>query len=105
MATQLSVLSNFIGGETVASDGETDPVLNPATAEELAQAPNSTAEDVDRAVTAAREAFAGWSQTTPAQRAQALLALAALIEEHGEELARTEALNAGKPIAAVANDE
>jgi betaine-aldehyde dehydrogenase len=105
MATQLGVLSNFIGGEPVASGGETDPVLNPATAEELAQAPNSTAEDVDRAVTAARAAFAGWSETTPAQRAQALLALAALIEEHGEELARTEALNAGKPIAAVANDE
>ena len=54
---------------------------------------------------AARAAFAGWSTTTPAQRAPALLALADLIEDHAEEIARLEALNAGKPIAAVTNDE
>jgi betaine-aldehyde dehydrogenase len=98
-------LKNFIDGEQIASDGGSDPVLNPATGEELARASRSTPEDVDRAVGAARRAFAGWSQTTPAQRAQALLALAGKIEEHGEELARLEALNAGKPIAAVRGDE
>ena len=54
---------------------------------------------------AARRAFDGWSNTTPAQRSAALLALADLIEEHGEELARLEALNAGKPIEAATNDE
>jgi betaine-aldehyde dehydrogenase len=101
----VSTLENFIGGEQIASDGDSDPVLNPATGEELARASRSTPEDVDRAVGAARGAFAGWSQTTPAQRAQALLALADKIEEHGEELARMEALNAGKPIAAVRGDE
>jgi betaine-aldehyde dehydrogenase len=101
----VSTLENFIGGEQIASDGDSDPVLNPATGEELARASRSTPEDVDRAVGAARGAFAGWSQTTPAQRAQALLALANKVEEHGEELARMEALNAGKPIAAVRGDE
>ena len=50
-------------------------------------------------------AFDGWSNTTPAQRSQALLAIADLIEEHGEEIARLEALNAGKPIEAVRGDE
>jgi len=105
MATKASVLSNFIDGEPVSSDGETEPVLNPASGEEIAQAPNSTVEDVDRAVRAARAAFPSWSATTPAQRAQALLALADVLEAHGEELARMEALNAGKPLAAVANDE
>ncbi len=54
---------------------------------------------------AARGAFDGWSTTTPAQRSQALLALADLVEEHGEEIARLEALNAGKPIEAVTDDE
>ncbi len=98
-------LKNFIDGEQIASDGDSDPVLNPATGEELARASRSTPADVDRAVGAARKAFTGWSQTTPAQRAQALLALAGKIEEHGEELARLEALNAGKPIAAVRGDE
>jgi betaine-aldehyde dehydrogenase len=101
----MSTIKNFIGGEQIASDGEHDPVLNPATGEELARASRSTPADVDRAVRAARGAFAGWSQTTPAQRAQALLALADKIEEHGEELAHLEALNAGKPIEAVRNDE
>ncbi len=105
MATQIETLSNFIGGEPASSDGATEAVLNPATGEELARAHNSTAEDVDRAVRAARGAFEGWSQTTPAQRAAALLGLADTVEGHGEEIARLEALNAGKPIAAVQGDE
>jgi betaine-aldehyde dehydrogenase len=105
MATTLGTLSNFIAGERAPSDGETEAILNPATGEELARAHNSTPADVDRAVRAARAAFDGWSQTTPAQRASALLALADVIEEHGEEIARLEALNAGKPLAAVTNDE
>jgi betaine-aldehyde dehydrogenase len=105
MATTTKTLSNFIDGESVASGGDSEPVLNPSTGEELAQAPRSTPEDVDRAVRAARTAFGGWSQTTPAQRAEALLGMADVLEEHGDELARLEALNAGKPIEAVKDDE
>ncbi len=105
MASTSETLSNFIDGEQAPFEGETEAVLNPATGEELAQAPVSSPEDVDRAVRAARNAFGGWSTTTPAERSQALLALADLIEEHAEELARLEALNAGKPIEAVTNDE
>jgi betaine-aldehyde dehydrogenase len=105
MATTAETLRNFIDGEPVAHDGETEPVLNPATGEEIARAPRSSAEDVDRAVAAARRAFEGWSKTTPAERAQALLAIADVVEEHGAEIARLEALNAGKPIEAVTNDE
>ncbi len=105
MASTTEILGNFIDGERVACQGETEPIVNPATGEELARAPKSSAEDVDRAVQAARGAFEGWSSTTPAQRAHALLALADLIEEHGAEIARLEALNAGKPIEAVTNDE
>src|SRR5271154_3404758 len=106
MATQqLGVLGNLIDGEEVASEGETEAIFNPATGEELARAPISTPEEVDHAVRAARRAFAGWSEATPAQRAQALLDLAAMLEEHAEEIARLEALNAGKPLAAVENDE
>jgi betaine-aldehyde dehydrogenase len=105
MATTTGTLENFIDGERVPSEGEREPVLNPAIGAELARAPRSSAEDVDRAVKAARRAFAGWSQTTPAQRATALLALADLVDEHAAEIARLEALNAGKPLAAVAGDE
>ena len=105
MASTAQTLSNFVDGEPLAPDGDTEAVLNPATGEELARAPVSSAHDVDRAVKAARGAFEGWSQTTPAQRAQALLALADAIDEHAEEIARLEALNAGKPIEAVKSDE
>jgi betaine-aldehyde dehydrogenase len=102
----MRTLENFINGKFVApAGGETEPVLNPASAEAIARAPLSTAADVDAAVNAARSAFDGWSQTTPATRAEALLKLADAIEEHGEELAREEAINAGKPLAAVLGDE
>jgi betaine-aldehyde dehydrogenase len=105
MATRIETLSNFIDGERAPSDGDTEPILNPATGEELARAHNSTARDVDRAVRAARAAFPAWSAATPAERATALLGLADAIEGHAGELARLEALNAGKPLAAVTNDE
>jgi betaine-aldehyde dehydrogenase len=102
----MRTLENFIDGAfRPPVDGETEPVLNPATGETIAQAPLSRAADVDLAVAAARRAFAAWSQATPAARSGALLALADAVEDHGEELAREEATNAGKPLAAVRSDE
>jgi betaine-aldehyde dehydrogenase len=106
MATQTQTLRNFIAGEFVdPAGGETEPVLNPATGEVMGHAPLSSAEDVDRAVNAARDAFDGWSTTTPAERSLALLKLADKLEEHTEELSELEADNAGKPIAAFRDDE
>ena len=102
----MRTLENFIDGAfRPPADGATEAVLNPATGEEIAQAPLSTAADVDAAVIAARRAFESWSQTTPAERATALLKMADTIEEHGEELAREEAINAGKPYLSMLNDE
>jgi betaine-aldehyde dehydrogenase len=99
-------LRNFIDGEFVeAAEGETTPVLNPATGEEIGQAQASGQVDVDRAVSAARRAFPGWAATPPGERALVLLKLADLIEAHGDELATLEADNAGKPIEAVKADE
>ena len=106
MATQVLTLQNFIDGEhSWPAEGETEPILNPATGEVIAYAPLSTAADVDRAVDAARRAFETWGVTTPGERASALLALADAIEEHAEELAQLESANAGKPIAAFRDDE
>jgi len=102
----MRTLENFIDGAfRPALDGGTEAVLNPATGEEIAQAPLSGAADIDAAVAAARRAFESWSQTTPAARAGALLGIAGAIEEHGEELAREEAINAGKPFASMLADE
>jgi betaine-aldehyde dehydrogenase len=97
---------NFIDGNFVdPAEGETEPVLNPATGEVIAQAPLSSAEDVSRAVDAARRAFPGWAAQTPGERALALLKLADAIEEHAEELSELESDNAGKPISAFRDDE
>src|SRR4051794_1999978 len=101
MATTVPTLQNFIDSQPVdPAEGQTEPILNPATGETIAEAPVSTAEDVDRAVTAARSAFDGWSTTTPGERASALLKLADAIEEHADEIAELESANAGKPINA-----
>jgi betaine-aldehyde dehydrogenase len=106
MATAVSTLQHFIdGGFVDASGDEFDTVVNPATGETMAQAPRATADEVDRAVSAARHAFDGWSQRTPSDRSMALLKLADAVEAHGDELAEMEAKNAGKPIAAVRADE
>ena len=104
--TDVKTLQNFIDGDWVApAEGRTEAVLNPATGEQIAEAPLSTAEDVDRAVDAARAAFESWSQTTPGERSLALLRFADAIEEHADELAMLEATNAGKPLGMVQTDE
>ncbi|WP_283134384.1 gamma-aminobutyraldehyde dehydrogenase [Rhizohabitans arisaemae] len=104
--TDKRVLRNFIDGEfTDPLNGESAPVLNPATGETIAHAPLSNAEDVDRAVAAAKAAFPAWADTTPGARSLALLKLADALEEHGDELAELESANAGKPLHVVKRDE
>ncbi|MGO9886056.1 MAG: gamma-aminobutyraldehyde dehydrogenase [Solirubrobacteraceae bacterium] len=106
MTATSTTLQNFIDGEFVdPADGQTEPVLNPANGQTIAHAPLSSAEDVDRAVAAARRAFDGWSTTTPGERALALLRLADAIEEHADEISEVESDNAGKPINAFRDDE
>ena len=106
MSATAQTVQNLIANESVAgSTGETEPILNPATGEVIAHAPLSSAQDVDRAVNAAADAFETWSQTTPGERSLLLLKLADAIEEHADELAELESDNAGKPLAAVTADE
>jgi len=73
-------------------------VHNPATGDVIAEVPSGAAEDVERAVQAARAALSEWLETTPGERSELLLRLAGLIDEHAEELAQLESLNTGKPI-------
>jgi aminobutyraldehyde dehydrogenase len=88
----------FIGGEFVdSSTGETMEVLNPATGEVIAEVPRGSAEDVHRAVDAAKTAWEEWQGKTPKDRMELLLKLADVIDENAEELARLESLNVGKP--------
>jgi phenylacetaldehyde dehydrogenase len=93
--------NNLIGSAWVpAASGKTIAVADPSTGGVLMNTPDSAAEDVARAVAAARRAFDSgpWPRATPYERARVLRKLADLVEKHHEELARIEAIDAGKPI-------
>jgi betaine-aldehyde dehydrogenase len=91
----------FIDGQFVApASTRTIDVVNPATQEVLARVPDGTAEDVDRAVTAARRAFdeGPWRETTAQERGRILFRLAQMVRDRAAELSELETLNCGKPI-------
>jgi aminobutyraldehyde dehydrogenase len=105
MSVTVSQHKNFVGGKWVdAVDGGTMEVLNPATGEAIAEVPRGTQADVDRAVEAAKEALPEWLETTPGERAEALLKLADALEANADELAEIESQNVGKPLS-YARDE
>ncbi|HET7854902.1 MAG TPA: gamma-aminobutyraldehyde dehydrogenase [Gaiellaceae bacterium] len=105
MSVTVSHYQNFVGGKWVdAAEGETAEILNPATGETIAEVPQGSQADVDRAVEAATTALAEWLETTPGERAEALLKLADAIDANTEELAQLESQNVGKPLPA-ARDE
>jgi 4-(gamma-glutamylamino)butanal dehydrogenase len=92
----------FVDGAFVpAASGERFATVNPATGEVLAKVASCGAEDVDRAVAAARRAFADgrWSRRSPADRKGVLLRLAELVRENADELALLDSIDAGKLVA------
>jgi 1-pyrroline dehydrogenase len=97
----------FIGGEwTPGAGGADQEIVNPATGKVMAHVPKGTEEDVNRAVAAARKAFdEGWSDSTPRERSERMLKLADAIEANGDELARIESENVGKPLATTRSEE
>ncbi|WP_240670267.1 aldehyde dehydrogenase family protein [Actinoplanes solisilvae] len=81
------------------SSGRTIEVLNPANGEVVGETPAGTAEDVDRAVAAARAAFPGWAATPPAERAAVVRRIADGLKERAEQLATTITAEMGSPIS------
>ncbi len=89
----------FIGGRFVdAAGGGTILVLNPFDNSGICEIAEGGAADIDAAVEAARKAAPAWASTEPSLRGNALLRLADLIQQHGEELAQLEALDTGHPL-------
>src|SRR5262245_11575088 len=105
MSTTEATRQIFVGGEWIdAASGETMEVLNPATEEVIAEVPSCGAEDVARAVAAAKAALPEWLETTPGERGAILLELANVLDANAEELAELESVNVGKPLS-YARDE
>src|ERR1700734_694473 len=93
----------FINGQWVdAASGRTFETPNPATGETLARVAEGDAEDINRAVSAARAAFetGPWSRMTPSDRGRIIWRIGDLILQHQDELAQLESLDNGKPFAA-----
>ena len=89
----------FIGGEFVDGTGEAFKTINPATEETLAEVAEASADDVDRAVKAARAAYRGvWGRMSGADRGKYLFRIARIMQERSRELAVLETLDNGKPI-------
>src|SRR5438132_2493951 len=103
MAVTVRTLQNFVGGAWVDSTSDNvRPIVSPVTGETLAEVPNASTEDVDRAVAAARAAQPGWAALSAWDRAKICHAIADLIEERREDFARDLTLEQGKPYAAEA---
>ncbi|WP_432286993.1 gamma-aminobutyraldehyde dehydrogenase [Aminobacter sp. BA135] len=100
MDTQMLIGSKFERGTETE-----EAILNPRTGETILSLPEASPAQIEVAVAAAQMAFVTWSKTTPAQRSSYLLKIADRIEAEAEAFARLEALNCGKPINAVLNDE
>ena len=102
LASGLDIRSKaFINGEFVdAASGETYMSINPADGSEIASIASCDAEDVDRVVKVARDAFESgvWSQMAPARRKRVLQKFAQKMRNNREELALLESLDVGKPI-------
>jgi phenylacetaldehyde dehydrogenase len=92
----------FINGQWCdAASGQTFETPDPATGETLARVAEGSAEDIDRAVRAARRAFdqGPWSRMTASERGRIIWRIGDLILEHADELAQLESLDNGKPFA------
>jgi 1-pyrroline dehydrogenase len=101
MSATKTAYQAFVGGNWVDSaSGETMEVIAPATGEVIAEVPRCGAEDVDRAVEAAKKVLPTWLDKTPKDRSELLHKLADVIDDNAEELAQLESLNVGKPLMA-----
>jgi malonate-semialdehyde dehydrogenase (acetylating)/methylmalonate-semialdehyde dehydrogenase len=97
--TAVATLDNYVGGGWVAASAvEALDDIDPATGELAARVPLSTSDDVDRAVTAARDAQPAWRAIPPQRRARAIMALREAMWEHREELAQLVTADMGKTI-------
>ncbi|WP_115864667.1 aldehyde dehydrogenase family protein [Halorussus litoreus] len=95
----------YVGGEwSPAGDGGRLETTNPATGEPITEVAAATADDVDRAVAAAREAFSAWRDTDPDERGRIVRRIGELVREHREELAAIESLDQGKPLSQAKSD-
>jgi len=99
VATTVRTLENFIGGDWAeATGGDVRQIVSPVTGETLAEVPDASAEDIARAAKAARDAQPKWAALSAWDRAKICHAIADVIDERREDMARELTLEQGKPF-------
>ncbi len=94
-----TTVMHWVDGERVAgSSGRSSPVTDPATGNEIGRVGHADGRDVDRAVSAARQASRSWGRTSASARAEVMFAYRALLHEHRRTLAEVVSLEHGKTI-------
>jgi malonate-semialdehyde dehydrogenase (acetylating) / methylmalonate-semialdehyde dehydrogenase len=100
VTTELKLINHWIGGQAVAADsGRKGPVYNPATGEQTSEVGFASVEDVDRAVTAAKDAHGQWRTWSLSKRADLFFRIYDLFDEHREDLARLLTAEHGKVLS------
>lgn len=95
----MEIQSLYINGTLrSATSGERFDTYNPATGEVIARLQHASANDVEQAITSAKQGFAVWSRMTATKRSRILLKAVKILRERNDELAVLEVLDTGKPI-------
>lgn len=95
----MEIQSLYINGTLrSATSGERFDTYNPATGEVIARLQHASANDIEQAITSAKQGFAVWSRMTATERSRILLKAVKILRERNDELAVLEVLDTGKPI-------
>src|SRR3989337_2771098 len=101
----MQTIQNAIDGHKVTSSSQRlAPVYNPATGNQTADLPLSSAEDVNAAVAAAKKAAVGWGTTPPLKRIKHMFRFKELLDRNADEIARAISNEHGKPHADAAGE-
>ncbi|MGH3077997.1 MAG: CoA-acylating methylmalonate-semialdehyde dehydrogenase [Gaiellaceae bacterium] len=100
VTTELQTIGHWIGGKSVRGDsGRSGPVYNPATGEQTGEVTFASAEEIDRAVTTASDAYITWRQYSLSKRAELFFRIYQLFDEHRDDLARLLTAEHGKVLS------
>jgi malonate-semialdehyde dehydrogenase (acetylating)/methylmalonate-semialdehyde dehydrogenase len=98
--TDITRISHWIGGRRVAGEsGRSGPVYNPATGQQTGEVDFASVEEIDRAVAAAKEAFASWRTVSLSRRAELFFRIRELAHDHREDIAKILTAEHGKVLS------
>ena len=100
VTTELKLIGHWIAGEaTTGESGRSGAVYNPATGEQTGEVSFASAEEIDHAVAAAKDASAGWRRWSLSKRAELFFRIYQLLDEHRDDLARLLTAEHGKVLS------